>query len=137
MFDFFRAAENLQQLTPSFLDFKILTPTPIPVKKGTLIDYQIKLGPFPMRWRTLISEFDPPRSFVDDQLKGPYLKWHHEHTFEARDGGVVIRDKVTYRVPGWILEPVIHALFVAPQLKAIFDYRNETIRHMFGKQEAA
>ena len=132
VFEFFGAAENLQTLTPDFLEFKILTSTPIPMKKGTLIDYRIKLGPFPMKWRTLISAFNPPHDFVDDQLRGPYLLWHHEHTFAPKDGGTSIRDKVTYRVPGWILEPIIHALMVGPRLKVIFDYRNEKIKALFG-----
>lgn len=131
MFEFFGAAENLQRLTPDFLEFKILTPTPIPMKKGTLIDYRIKLGAIPMKWRTLISEYNPPYSFVDDQLKGPYLLWHHEHTFEAKEGGTLIRDKVTYRAPGWFLEPLIHALFIAPRLKVIFDHRSVVVKNLF------
>lgn len=131
VFEFFGAAENLQKLTPDFLSFEILTPTPIEMKKGTLIDYRIKLGIIPMRWRTLISEYNPPTGFVDDQLKGPYLLWHHEHSFEPEGEGTRIHDKVTYKCPGWILEPLIHSLFIEPRLRKIFDYRGRVISEIF------
>jgi ligand-binding SRPBCC domain-containing protein len=131
VFAFFSEAANLERLTPPSLSFHILTPSPIEMKAGALIDYTIKLGPFPMRWKTLIGAWEPPNRFVDDQLKGPYLRWHHEHTFEARDGGTDIRDRVEYLAPGWILEPLIHALFIAPQLRKIFDFRSEAIQKLF------
>lgn len=131
VFEFFSLAENLQALTPDFLSFEILTPLPVEMRKGTLIDYRIRLGLFPMKWRTLISAWEPPYRFIDEQLKGPYRRWVHEHTFESHDGGTLIRDRVEYAVPGYVLEPLIHRLFVAPRLRQIFDFRADAIKRRF------
>ena len=87
--DFFSRPENLARLTPPHLAFEILTPLPVTMRPGAVIDYLIRLGPLPMRWRTLISDFDPPHGFVDQQLSGPYSFWHHTHTFIAVPGGIV------------------------------------------------
>ena len=88
VFDFFSKPENLAEITPSKLGFNILPPSPIVMEKGTLIDYTIKLFGIPIRWRTLITSYNPPKKFVDEQLKGPYSFWHHTHTFESIDQGV-------------------------------------------------
>ncbi len=128
VFEFFSKAENLQELTPDFVGFKILTPLPIEMKKGTLIDYSIKVHGMPMKWRTLISAWEPNKRFVDEQLKGPYKKWHHEHSFEAVDGGTLIKDHVTYDVWfGFILVP----LMIRKDVEKIFGYREEKIREIF------
>ena len=136
VFEYFSRAENLEDLTPPELKFKILTPTPIPMSEGTLIEYRITLGAFLMNWRTLISAWEPPVRFVDEQLRGPYLLWRHEHTFHAKQGGTMIRDQVDYRVPGWFLEPIIHALFVGKSLQRIFDFRSEIIKRQFGETKS-
>jgi ligand-binding SRPBCC domain-containing protein len=131
VFEFFSRAENLEEITPPELSFHILTPTPIAMHEGTLIDYRIKLGFVPMRWRSRITEWAPPQRFADEQLKGPYLSWYHTHTFEEKDGGTVIRDEVRYEVPGWFLEPLIHKLFVGRRLDRIFSYRQEAMEKRF------
>ena len=131
VFEFFSRAENLEHLTPPELKFRILTPTPIAMSQGTLIDYRITLGAMPMNWKTLISAWDPPLRFVDEQLRGPYLLWRHEHTFHPKQGGTMIRDQVVYRVPGWLLEPIVYALFVGRSLERIFDFRSEAIARRF------
>ena len=77
VFDFFSKPENLERITPKNLSFKILTPTPIKMEKGALIDYTIKIIVVPIHWRTYISDYDPPHKFVDQQIKGPYSFWHH------------------------------------------------------------
>ena len=86
VFEFFSNAENLNKITPPDMQFKILTPLPIIIKKGTLIDYKIKVNGIPFNWQTEISEWEPNKRFVDKQLKGPYRVWIHEHTFEEKDG---------------------------------------------------
>lgn len=133
VFAFFSRAENLELLTPSSLRFKILSPQPVAMKAGTLIDYRLSLMSFPFRWRTLIEAWEPPFRFVDSQLKGPYVSWVHEHRFEEVLGGTRMRDRVEYQVPGGPLEPLIHRLFVGPQVKQIFEFRTTAIRNLMGE----
>jgi ligand-binding SRPBCC domain-containing protein len=135
VFDFFSKAENLNEVTPPDLHFNILTPLPIDMKKGALIDYRIKLFGIPFGWRTLISAWEPPYRFVDEQIKGPYKLWHHEHTFEEKDGYVLMIDHVQYLSPGWFLEPIIDKLFVSKQLEYIWNYRAERFKVLFGKKD--
>ncbi|MGY8764362.1 MAG: SRPBCC family protein, partial [Fidelibacterota bacterium] len=99
VFEFFSKPENLEMITPESLSFNILTPIPIRMEKGSLIDYTIRLFGIPIHWRTLISDYEPPFRFVDQQIKGPYTFWHHTHTFQQVDGGVEIIDKVKYSLP--------------------------------------
>lgn len=131
VFSFFARAENLNLITPDWLNFKILTPPPIKMAKGTLIDYQIQLGWFKLNWRTEITEWNPPYSFVDKQINGPYLVWEHQHDFEKDGKNTIVRDRINYAVPGGILEPYIHFFYVRKKLDRIFDYRLEAIRKIF------
>jgi ligand-binding SRPBCC domain-containing protein len=129
LFTFFADAKNLEQLTPSFLSFRILTPPPIEMRVGTLIDYRIKLRIFPMTWRTLISAWEPPLRFVDEQLEGPYSLWRHEHRFEAMGERTLVTDHVDYKVFGG---RVVNALFVKPDLQRIFTFRQAEMARRFG-----
>jgi ligand-binding SRPBCC domain-containing protein len=123
VFDFFSKAENLEVLTPEYLNFKILTPLPITMNEGRLIDYQIRLFGIPIRWRTEIKQWNPPHSFMDTQLKGPYLLWEHTHSFESLgERGTRMIDVVEYSVPGGML---IDFLFVRKKLLAIFNFRRK------------
>jgi hypothetical protein len=132
VFDFFSRAENLDLLTPVQLKFKILSPLPIDMKVGTLIDYQISLFQIPFKWRTKITDWIPNQSFTDSQVKGPYLKWIHTHSFEKTEQGVWMHDTVEYASPGWFLEPLLHELFIKKQLDDIFNYRNAKCKQIFG-----
>lgn len=124
VFAFFADAGNLQAITPPWIDFRIVSPMPIEMRPGALIDYRLKLRGVPIRWRTRISAFDPPRRFIDEQLKGPYRVWHHEHTFEpAADGSTVMRDLVTYELPRVPGRSLAHRWLVRPDLERIFAYR--------------
>lgn len=128
VFEFFADAHNLQELTPSFLHFQVLTPSPIPMGIGTTIDYRLNMHGFPMRWRSIISAWEPPFRFVDEQVRGPYSFWHHEHTFAEQDGGTRIRDLVDYGVPGgWL----INTLFVQRDLRNIFRHRIKQMQARF------
>jgi ligand-binding SRPBCC domain-containing protein len=131
IFAFFARPENLERITPPGLGFAILTPGPITMKTGALIDYTIRLMGFPMRWTTLITTYDPPHSFVDEQIRGPYSFWHHRHLFIEHDNGTEIVDEVRYVLPGGPLAPIIHALFVWRQLARIFDHRARVIAREF------
>lgn len=133
VFEFFAKAENLNAITPPELNFKIITPLPIEMKKGTLIDYKIRLSGIPFGWKTEISQWEPPFRFVDTQIKGPYRVWIHEHEFESQGSKTIVKDIVSYLPPGWLLEPVIHRLAVKKKLEYIFDYRMEKIKSIFNK----
>ncbi len=136
VFAFFSNAENLEALTPPWVRFDILTPKPIVLAKGALIDYQLRIHHVPIRWRTEITVWNPPIQFVDEQLRGPYKLWVHRHDFEERDGGTWVRDHVDYRAPGWILEPIINRVLVARDLRAIFTYRQQRIRELLAPGSA-
>lgn len=131
VFAFFSKPENLGLLTPSAMQFRILTPTPIPMNAGTMIDYTIKVLGIRTRWTTLISSYEPPFRFVDEQLRGPYAFWHHAHTFRECDDGTIIEDEITYAMPFGLIGSLIRFLFVRRQLENIFKYRRAAIERMF------
>ena len=128
LFEFFSDAFQLEQITPEWLNFRILSPAPIRIQVGCLIDYSIRLHGIPIRWRTEISSWDPPFSFTDRQLKGPYQLWEHLHTFETVPEGTLAIDEVRYRVPGGRL---INRLFVQGDLQRIFEYREKRMLELF------
>jgi ligand-binding SRPBCC domain-containing protein len=128
VFPFFAEARNLETLTPPWLKFEVLTPAPIEMRTGTLIDYRIRVHGLPIRWRTEIAQWDPPHQFVDRQLRGPYTLWHHTHTFEERDGGTLCLDHVRYCPRGGAL---INWLFVRRDVERIFQYRCKRLLELF------
>lgn len=131
IFPFFAEARNLETLTPPWLKFEVLTPPPIVMRAGTLIDYRIRVRGLTFRWRTEIAEWRPPHRFVDVQLRGPYNLWHHTHTFEERDGGTLCADRVRYRPRGGAL---INWLFVRRDVERIFQFRQQRMKELFGHE---
>lgn len=138
VFPFFTDAFNLERLTPSFLGFKVLTPKPIKMQSGTVINYTLKIHHIPIRWKTTIQNWDPPHTFVDNQDKGPYTLWHHTHTFTPTDDGnsTLCEDTVLYKPKGWILAPIVNKLFVQRDVKNIFEFRFQQLEAIFPPQEA-
>jgi lycopene cyclase domain-containing protein len=137
VFEFFSKAENLQRITPSWLNFKILTRLPIKIKQGRLIDYRLKLFGIPIRWKTEIVAWEPPHRFVDRQIEGPYQTWTHTHRFESKSGGTMMTDQVEYMPKGWFLAPLLNRLFVKRNVKRIFDYRRKEILRIFSTTSKA
>ncbi len=138
VFPFFADAGNLERLTPPSLRFRILTPTPTEMAVGTLIDYRIGLRGIPMSWQSEITAWEPPYRFVDEQRRGPYRLWVHEHVFipqgavaqggDAQGDGTLARDIVQYAVIGGA---IVQRLFVASELERIFEYRNAALKDYF------
>ena len=129
VFELFSDAFQLEHLIPPWLNFRVLTPGPIEMRAGRLIDYQIRLHGIPIRWRTEITDWEPPFRFTDSQLRGPYRLWVHTHTFEELDGGTLVRDRVEYQVPGG---SIANQLFVQGDLRRIFNYRHDQLPGLLG-----
>ena len=136
LFTFFSDAYNLEKITPGLLSFKVVTPAPIHMQPGTLIDYKLRVRGIPIRWRTLIATWDPPGRFTDEQLKGPYKRWHHTHTFTEEDGGTRCKDVVEYAPPGGPLAPLINSLLVQRDVESIFAHRATVLAEMFGGEQS-
>lgn len=133
-FELFADAFKLEAMTPPFLGFSVVTPAPIEMKSGRLIDYKLRLHGIPIRWRTCITDWQPPNGFEDSQIKGPYSKWVHTHTFDEIDGGTLMRDVVRYSAIGGVL---VHRLFVKRDLQRIFEYRQKMLPGLLGIESSA
>lgn len=138
IFPFFADAGNLEAITPPWLNFSIVTERPIDLHEDSIIDYRLRLRGVPLVWRTRIASYDPPRMFVDEQVKGPYRLWRHTHLFQpvgpigGRPPGTLVRDRVEYllpRLPPGVSQ-LVHLLLVRPDLERIFSYRQRRIREI-------
>lgn len=127
-FEFYGDAHNLERITPPWLGFEVTTPGLIEMGVGTSIEYRLRLHRVPVRWRTRIEAWEPPRRFVDVQVKGPYSLWEHAHTFEEDgSGATIIGDRVRYSIPFGPLGEIADRLLVRRDLRRIFDYRREAV----------
>ena len=134
VFPFFADAANLEAITPDWLGFRIVTPRPIDMRVGALIEYRLRLHGLPVSWLTRIEEWDTdpthPR-FVDMQLSGPYKLWHHTHEFSPDGaGGTLMRDTVRYALPLGPLGEIARRLSVARDLESIFDFRTRRVAEL-------
>ena len=133
IFAFFAQARNLERLTPPWLRFVIVTPEPIEMKEGSLLDYRLKIRGIPLGWQSEIGSWDPPTRFVDQQTRGPYKLWVHEHSFSDHRGGTLVVDNVTYAPPGG---RIVQKFLVAPDLRRIFRYRHQVLQEIFNPDAA-
>ncbi len=139
VFPFFERPENLALITPPSLDFRLLTPSPVIMAQGCIIDYTIRVLGVRIRWRSIISTYQPPYCFVDKQLVGPYSFWHHTHRFQEEGTGTRLFDEIRYALPSYLPEPIaaaLHRWHVQPSLRRIFAYRHDQFERFFGDRVA-
>jgi len=134
VFDFFSDARNLERLTPPWLNFRILTPDPIVVQKGTHIRYRLGWHGLPMYWTTEIRSWQPMARFSDAQISGPYSLWHHTHSFIAEGNGTRMNDVVRFRLPFGPFGRVAYKLKVRADVEKIFAYRHQAVEELFGRE---
>lgn len=134
VFAFFSNPANLELVTPPWVGFRILSKLPVAMKKGLLLDYAIRIHGIPLKWRSEITEWEPPLRFADLQIKGPYAIWHHQHKFEARHGGTLVIDEVEYAIPlSWMPgSGLIERFLVRPDVEKIFAHRRGALLRHFG-----
>jgi len=137
IFAVFEDPRNLERITPPWLNFQIVTPEPIVMAPGLILDYRIRWLGVPMRWRTRIADYLPPRRFIDEQIRGPFALWRHTHTFREVERGVEIADAVEYRLPLGTAGTMAHSALVRRQLLAIFRFRQKTIAELLGQRAIA
>jgi ligand-binding SRPBCC domain-containing protein len=128
-FDVFKNPANLARITPSWLNFQVLTKD-VAMRQGAEIEYNIRWLGLPMHWKTLISQYEPPNYFVDEQAQGPYALWVHRHTFESTPTGTKVGDHVSYALPFGMLGEMAHRVMVKKQLEAIFRFRQREIGNL-------
>jgi ligand-binding SRPBCC domain-containing protein len=142
VFQFFADPRNLSLVNPPASGLRWLTPPPSTLAAGEVIDFEIRIYGFPVRWRVFIREFDPPYRFVDAQLWGPFARWEHRHRFlegpPERDGGpgTWVEDRVTYRLPLGALGQLAHAIAIERKIAGLFDYRDRRLRELLGSLPA-
>jgi ligand-binding SRPBCC domain-containing protein len=128
VFDFFSNARNLEQITPPWLKFQVMNREAITMATGTRIAYRLRLRGIPIRWESEITAWEPPYRFVDEQRRGPYRYWKHEHRFASRGNGTEVTDEVEYAVLGGTL---VNSLIVAPDVQKIFRFRQDKLASIF------
>ncbi|MGE3171779.1 MAG: SRPBCC family protein [Planctomycetota bacterium] len=136
VFPFFADAHNLEAITPPWLRFAVVTPDPIEMRVGAEIDYRLRIRGVKARWRSRIAEWQPPHAFADEQLRGPYRRWYHRHTFAPCDGGTEVHDRVELVPPGGPLAPLVLRLFVRGDVLRIFRHRAKVLAARFGGDPA-
>ncbi len=132
VFRFFSRAGNLERITPPWLSFGLVTPEPVQMTAGTIIEYRLRLHGVPLGWLTRIDEWEQDRRFVDRQVRGPYRLWRHQHEFDSAPGGTLVRDRVDYELPLGPLGEAARAAFVDRDLGRIFDYRLDAVSRLLG-----
>jgi len=132
VFRVFEDPYNLARITPPWLRFRVTSTERVEMCKDAQIDYVIRWLGIPMRWRTVITQYEPPHLFVDEEVRGPYRLWRHRHEFEATAEGTLVRDRVDYALPLGILGRAAHGLMVGAQLRGIFAYRQAKLNELFG-----
>lgn len=130
LIDLFANPHNLAPMTPANLHFRLREPYPERLEAGTQLEYRLRISGIPIRWQSLITAWNSPAGFSDRQVRGPYKRWEHTHTFEAHGGGTWMDDSVDYELPLRMPGRVAHPLFVAPRLRTIFKFRSRQLHRL-------
>jgi ligand-binding SRPBCC domain-containing protein len=153
VFLFFANPENLPRIMPPASGtrverLRLVPPGPPPgiskVSAGNSlagvsseIMTSFRVAPFlPLRriWIARITEFAWHRHFADIQVHGPFQSWTHRHelTPEVRDGvsGTLVRDRIEYEIGFGVLGAIAQTLFVQPQMKETFAYRQAVLEKL-------
>ena len=136
VFSFFADAQNLEQITPSWLGFRILSMSSNSITSGTEIRYRLKFHGIPVHWLTEIHRWVPPHLFVDVQKSGPSKLWHHAHRFQSHGEGTRMIDVVRYALPFGIVGRIAHSFGIREDVRQIFDYRRQRIDELFVQKES-
>lgn len=132
--EFFSSPGNLALITPPEMEFKILSKHKTPIYEGMHIDYIVKpLAKIPLKWKTEIGKTIELTEFTDRQLKGPYVKWEHHHSFIPFDKGTMMKDEVVYRLPLGFIGDILNKLLVRKKIQYIFTYRKIILIKLFGE----
>jgi len=134
VFKFFSDAQNLEEITPPWLQFQVVSKLPVLMHPDAEIEYRLKIHRVPIVWRSRITVWDPPYRFVDEQVRGPYRMWIHEHRFMEDSGGTLCEDTVKYVPLGGA---IINSLFVKRDIKKIFAYRSDRLQKILSDPRQA
>jgi len=137
VFAFFKEPKNLEKITPSYLNFKVLNQSSDVISEGTKINYRLRLHGVPIWWQSKIVDWTPNQKFSDTQTRGPYNHWYHTHEFKEKRGGTLIRDHIKYKLPLGIPGDCLAGSWVQKDLENIFDYRRKRIEEIFKDQATA
>lgn len=132
VYEMFENPYNLAIITPPWLNFLVTSQEKVEMRLGAEIDYRFTWFGLAMNWRTRITSYAPPRQFVDEALRSPYVFWRHLHTFETVAGGTLVRDSVDYKLPLGPLGKLAHALAVKANLITIFTFRQQALDKHWG-----
>lgn len=127
VFSFYSEAKNLEKITPPLLQFHVENMSTNEIQKDTVIRYRLKIHGVPLRWQTLITDWQPNKQFIDVQKKGPYQLWHHTHQFESLGPGTLMTDTVKYKIPMMWFGRILDPLWIRRDVESIFDFRRKSV----------
>jgi ligand-binding SRPBCC domain-containing protein len=132
--EFLSNPKNLKEITPKYMNFRILSGADRSIFAGQIIQYKVTpmLG-ISTKWVTEITHVKDKEYFVDEQRFGPYALWHHKHFIKKIDGGIEMEDIIDYKIPFGIIGQIAHPIIVKNKLKQIFKFRENKLKELFGE----
>lgn len=131
LFDFVADPTNLERLMPPEMKVKLIHADDNPVREGTVMELQFKLGRFPFRWMGRVTEYREHEYFKDVMEYGPYRTWEHSHMVDREGDHATLQDLVYYELPYGPLGRMAHGMVVGRRLKTMFAHRARVMRSVF------